>query len=71
MRRMAVLAVLAVFCSKSSAIAIAFSAEILSRRRFGERKNSEGDRCSLAVLRCFYCQKQEWQTWPRELQGVV
>jgi hypothetical protein len=38
MRRMAVLAVLAVFCSKSSAIAIAFSAEILSRRRFGERK---------------------------------
>jgi hypothetical protein len=34
------LAVLAVFCSKLSAIEISFFAEILGRRRFGEQKNS-------------------------------
>jgi hypothetical protein len=34
------------------AVDISFSAEILGRRGFGERKNSGGVRCSFAVPRC-------------------
>src|SRR5216684_2867347 len=41
------------FCRKLSAVDIAFSAEILGRRRFGEHKNS-GVRCSFAVLSLFF-----------------
>jgi hypothetical protein len=45
------------FRGKLSAGDILFSAEILGRRRFGERKNSGGFRCYLAVLRCFGLEK--------------
>ncbi len=47
------------FCRKLSAVDIAFSAEILGRRRFGEHKNSGGVRCSFAVLRCFGWKKSK------------
>jgi hypothetical protein len=46
---MARLAVFAVFCSKLSAIDTSFPAEILGRRRFDSRKNSQ----VLAVLPLF------------------
>jgi hypothetical protein len=51
---MAPLAVFAVFCSESSAIVTAGSAEIVAHGRFGERENSR----SVADMPLFFCGKQ-------------
>jgi hypothetical protein len=50
---MAWLAVFAVFCSELSAIEISRPAEILSRRRFCEQKNSEAPAVPLTGFHCF------------------
>jgi hypothetical protein len=50
MRRMAVLAVFAVFCSKFSAIELAFAAETVARPRNQQAKNSQLSGCSFVVL---------------------
>ena len=45
------------FCGKLSAVGISYPAEILGRRRFGERKNSGGVRCYVAVLPLFWSEQ--------------
>jgi hypothetical protein len=47
-------AVFAVFPTNFSVVGITSSAEILGRQWFGGVENSESDRCSAAVSRCFH-----------------